>query len=437
MQNKAASLLNPFLLFSFLYIILAHSGVVRVLRQTPFYTGLEWQKITRLDGFIESNVYRDGYDFNYSATFCPHHAYSKDNRKSGAGGKIKLIIPYSVIDRDGSANIKGKKVKNSKVTTTFYNKSAKRVRSRAVFEKGIRLTLYGHFIDGKRFLVAKGINLPYGSGIKGKLYDIRIKFRRRISRILEEWGKAGALFLSLLLGVRDLLSESEFKDFQLAGVLHVIALSGLHLSIFNNLSNRVYNKIVGKRAGYILNILTLLAFVFIVGFTPSLLRAFIFYLIIAAQEIFSIKGIDTLQTLSLTLAIHILVAPLDIYRVAFLLSYASLYGILLFSEGVRGLLKNLFPLVIADGLAVSISASIASFPLVAHFFHIIVPIGIIASTIITPLVALFIYVGLVFLVIVLVNPGANVFVARVFNLFYFFIHFIIYHAAECPYIELS
>ena len=60
--------------------------------------------------------------------------------------------------------------------------------------------------------------------------------RLYFKRMMFAWGSAGGLLLALLCGARD-FTESETADaFRMAGLSHILALSGMHLSLFYGLA---------------------------------------------------------------------------------------------------------------------------------------------------------------------------------------------------------
>ena len=94
-------------------------------------------------------------------------------------------------------------------------------------------------------------------------------------RLMYKWGNAGGLLLALLCGAREYTDIAIAENFKNAGLSHVLALSGMHLSMFSSIAVLIGNKIGRKKLTYAIRIIVLILFVWFAGFSPSLLRAFI------------------------------------------------------------------------------------------------------------------------------------------------------------------
>lgn len=110
----------------------------------------------------------------------------------------------------------------------------------------------------------------YGNPVKAWFLTIKQKFLTVLSQILPE--PHNALVLGLLLGLKRALPTS-FKDaLAVAGVSHIVVISGYNISIItrNLLKTRSW---WGRRAAFWLSLLTVLAFVVITGAEASVIRA--------------------------------------------------------------------------------------------------------------------------------------------------------------------
>ncbi|MFA7559888.1 MAG: ComEC/Rec2 family competence protein [Sphaerochaeta sp.] len=127
------------------------------------------------------------------------------------------------------------------------------------------------------------------------------------------------------LGVMLLLGQSDSSAFPLkelaknAGLSHLLALSGLHLTIFLSLSTMICSLGFGpywaKRIGMILPTI----FVIIAGPKPSLLRA----LLLSLCSLFPLGGSSAIFSYLLALALQLIFTPTSVSSLAFLLSYGA------------------------------------------------------------------------------------------------------------------
>jgi competence protein ComEC len=178
----------------------------------------------------------------------------------------------------------------------------------------------------------------------------------------------------------------------------------MHLSMFSAIA-----MFFGKRAGikkltFILRIVTLLAFVWFAGFSPSLTRAFICAMLMIAAAIAGARKPDTFSILCFSFLLQSAICPQDIHSVAFILSYGALAGILLTSRFFNMFYSKFSPRMIASSLSAATGAQTVTAPISLKIFGSFSPIGIVSSTIVSPFVTVFIYSGLFLILLSLIFP---------------------------------
>lgn len=265
---------------------------------------------------------------------------------------------------------------------------------------------------------------------KNKLLEFRAFIRQRLKRIFWSFSKAGKLLAALLIGSKDYLDMSQKLLFQKAGLSHVLALSGLHLSMMCAFAEQTANFFKKKKHHLLLMVLSSSAFVFIAGAQPSLVRALIFICIKCMCSFFNIKCRNS-AVFYLSLCVHILLQPAAAFSLQFLLSYSAVYGIFFLSPKILALLAKIFPAKSAECkkntdnsveqglllskckaffdrlkqlLAVSAGAQLATIPVQLLMLGTFTPVGIISSVLVVPLVSLFVILGVFAVLIVLVLP---------------------------------
>ena len=153
--------------------------------------------------------------------------------------------------------------------------------------------------------------------------------RRRISQLLAEVFPEDTLAFAtaLLLGDSSLLEYETDTDFKISGIRHVIAVSGLHVSI---LMSVVYI-FCGRRRylSAVIGLPVLFVFAAVVGFTPSVVRACIMQGLMLLALFFN-KEYDPPTALAFAVLSMLCVNPMQIVSVSFQLSCGCLIGIFLF-----------------------------------------------------------------------------------------------------------
>lgn len=209
---------------------------------------------------------------------------------------------------------------------------------------------------------------------------------------------ARTLFTAFFLGRRAEPQNPLFQDFTHAGASHLLALSGMHLGILSGMVTLLLAPLFGNKKAFLVSLPLLLLYLFLTGLSPSLLRAYIFLCLIGVGAAANIKP-NYFHLLILTFAIHCLLDPLSFSTISFKLSYLALTGIMLFSGVVQKALPGVIPPNIRSALAASVGAQLGTLPAVVFFFQTVYPIGIVSSLFLITLTAVFMFLGIIFLIV--------------------------------------
>ena len=156
------------------------------------------------------------------------------------------------------------------------------------------------------------------------------KFNSKLSSTLKSLLGAdnGSLASALLLGNRELLSDTVLRDFKRAGVYHMLALSGLHVAILIGVLDKFMIQGVTRRIIRII-ILTLLSlfYVALTGFTLSACRSILMLWVIYLAY-FIKQWDDPMSTLFLAVSVIVLLKPSAILDVGLQLSFLSTFGVI-------------------------------------------------------------------------------------------------------------
>ena len=155
--------------------------------------------------------------------------------------------------------------------------------------------------------------------------------RQNLVAILERAfsGEIGAFARALLLGDRTGLDYELSTAFQLSGIMHIIAVSGLHVTILFTLINLLCLK--RRWLVALIGIPTLFLFAAVAGFTPSVTRACIMQGLIIGAMLLN-REYDGPTELAFASLMMLLFNPLVITSVSFQLSVGCMIGIFLFRK---------------------------------------------------------------------------------------------------------
>lgn len=223
--------------------------------------------------------------------------------------------------------------------------------------------------------------------------------RERIVKMYEQRGIKGeqlALVSAMTLGQKNMLDQEQKQNFMKAGVMHVMAVSGLHAII---LSLFVFNMLFFLKGRFnivriVITILILWAFAFVTGLTPSVLRATLMFTFLQAGNIIhrKVNGVNSVLASAFVL---ILIRPSVIFDAGFLLSYlAVIYIIMFYREFYLKLhLKNWFTDKIWQSAVVTTVAQAGTLPLTILLFNRFSTYFLLTNIIIVPVSSLLIIIG--------------------------------------------
>ena len=205
---------------------------------------------------------------------------------------------------------------------------------------------------------------------------------------------------ALLLGYDSDISNRTKDNISRSGISHVVAVSGMHLSIFMSILSFFTYRIKGKHRRFIIPCLNILMAVFITaltGFSPSVKRAALMLIIANCANIVYREN-DSIQSLSFSVLILMLGNPFTILDPSLSLSAAAVMGIIFLSERFTEKLTFIKIKMIREIIAFSLSAQISTFLLSAYYFKSISVLGIITNILILPIIPFIMAMGIVFLI---------------------------------------
>ena len=264
------------------------------------------------------------------------------------------------------------------------------------------------FLRSEKFRL---INSPRDKSIA----DLLEKERSRMLRIIESHipdRQEKGLLEALLAGFTGDLDNQLLKDYADAGVVHIIAISGLHLALICQILLGLL-RFMGKRetmqwAKLILVIAGIWAYSVLSGSSPSVVRsALMFTFAMVARNLFREPSLYNILAGSAFFLICF--DPGWIRDTGFQLSYSAVLGLRLFTAQVRDLagFKNKILKGIWEAMAVSFSAQLLTTPLSLYYFHRFPNYFLAANLIAVPLSSLVLVSGLLLWTFSAIGPLAD------------------------------
>lgn len=178
---------------------------------------------------------------------------------------------------------------------------------------------------------------------------------------------------AILLGDRSDLEAESRNSFSNAGVMHMLAVSGLHVGIIMVILLaflQQFLKVISRRNALLIVLLLTWVYAGLTGFSPSVLRAVIMFSIILFAGIISRKA-NNLNVLCFSATIMLFYDPSLINDLGFQLSYLAMTGIFLLYRPISRLFffKSKLIQKIWEGTAVGIAAQLFTLPVTLYYFH--------------------------------------------------------------------
>ncbi len=197
-----------------------------------------------------------------------------------------------------------------------------------------------------------------------------------------------AVAKALLLGDSSGLTYAQDTDLKISGIRHVVAVSGLHVSILMTMMYLAFGrqKFIGLAVGTPL----LLLFAAVAGFTPSVVRACMMqFLILLALA--SNKEYDPPTALSFAVLVLLAVNPLAITSISLQLSTLCVVGIILIYPYINGYLMHLMGnpntkkikdkllRSVSGTISLSVCATVMTAPVCAYYFGMVSIVGVLTN----------------------------------------------------------
>lgn len=208
------------------------------------------------------------------------------------------------------------------------------------------------------------------------------------------------ILIALLLGQQQDISPEVLKDYQYAGAVHILSVSGLHVGFIllfvTFLLQPIPNSKKGSALKLVLILISLWFFGFLAGLAPSVVRSVTMFSIVAIGNHLR-RTVNIFHTLTVSMLVILLFKPSFLFDVGFQLSYLALFFILwlqpMFSRFWQP--KNRIIRYFWDIIMVSFAAQIGAMPLSIYYFHQFPGLFFISNLLVLPLLGIIMISGLV------------------------------------------
>lgn len=223
-----------------------------------------------------------------------------------------------------------------------------------------------------------------------KLYRVREYLSLLLDACYEE--EDASVMKAMILGEKGTLDAGVKKLYQTNGIIHILTVSGLHLSVIGMGCHRLFCR---TRMPYIVNIILCGGLMYcygtMTGMGISMLRAYVMFTMRLAAGLFG-RTYDLLTAVTVSAFIILLQWPLYLWHSGFLFSFGAVCGIGLLLPAVH---ENLFGRSRAEKALLSGAAiSLATLPVYLCFYYEFPPYSILLNLAVIPCMTLVLLCGL-------------------------------------------
>ena len=263
---------------------------------------------------------------------------------------------------------------------------------------------YSKYLENKQIyaqLYAEPTEIQVSSIIQKDIWYYTAVLRTKIIQNLEKSNfqtKELNVAVALIMGQQQDIDPEITQDYQYAGAVHILSVSGLHIGFIllfvTFLLKPFPNTKRGSFAKLIITLISLLLFGALAGLAPSVVRSVTMFSFVAIGQYLR-RSTNIYHTLLVSILLILLFQPSFLFDVGFQLSYVALFFILwlqpLFANFWKP--KHKISKYFWDILTVSFAAQIGTLPLSIYYFHQFPGLFFITNLIIIPFLGIIMSLG--------------------------------------------
>lgn len=336
----------------------------------------------------------------------------REKLKGTANNERYIAIVHSI----NSKSYNGKLILNlAKDSASTQLETGNYIKTSALFYKNRKPNNpnqfnYGSYLNKKQLyaqLYSSTNELQIGTHIKKDIWFYTDQLRSTIKHNLEKSHfstKELNIAIALLMGQKQEVSPDVMQDYQYAGAIHVLSVSGLHvgylLLFLTFILKPIPNTKKGSRLKLLITLVTLGSFAIIAGLSPSVLRSVVMFSFVAIGYQLR-RTVNIYHTLIVSALLLLLFQPYFLFDVGFQLSYLALFFIIWLQPILANFYKpkNKVSHYCWPLLSISFAAQIGTLPLSIYYFHQFPGLFFLTNLVVAPLLTFIMIIGIIVFVL--------------------------------------
>ena len=273
---------------------------------------------------------------------------------------------------------------------------------------------YGKYLETKGIygqIFTEASKVKINPIIDNSIWFFASNFRNKIIENLHKNGfqkEELAVVVALILGQQQDISSEVLRDYQYAGAVHILSVSGLHVGFILLFITVLLKPLPKNKTGNLIRLIiifiSLWSFALVAGLAPSVVRSATMFSFLALG-MFLNRETNMFHTLLVSLFLILLFEPLFLFDIRFQLSYTALFFILWLQPMLKSLWipKNIAVIYFWDILTVSFAAQIGAMPLSIYYFHQFPGLFFITNLVLIPCLSVIMALGVVMMILAYFN----------------------------------
>lgn len=229
-----------------------------------------------------------------------------------------------------------------------------------------------------------------GREIRGKIYELRRKIEESYKRILSE--PQASLLSGIVLGSKSGMPKDFYEASRKTGTLHIMVASGMNINIVAMTTMPLFLLFFRRQVALILSFTLIWFYVLLTGADAPAVRAGIMGSLIFLAQILG-READAWRGLVFAAGLLLFADPRSLLDLGFQLSFAATAGILFFSPWFSRKFRRL-PEKVRPDFCQTISAQIATLPIILYNFGYYSPLSPLVNILIAPVIPWIMRLGL-------------------------------------------
>ncbi len=174
------------------------------------------------------------------------------------------------------------------------------------------------------------LNDYFISGKPNKFYSFVGQTVKRLKMFIDKnlSFQSASVVKALILGDKSFISDDLMLKIQKCGVSHLLVVSGLHLSVIMGFILLLLNRITyNKYINFFVSLLITFLISALCGFTPSVIRASLMFVLFSMANIFNREG-DELSIIGFSLFVMLFKEPMLLFNISFQMSFLAFFSVI-------------------------------------------------------------------------------------------------------------